>query len=113
MRVRVFPTVGDELILQNACDMAKVKLEFGGAPHCDGRVKGFERPLVDGVKSTTDWFIAYLVGEELQIKHARAIFLTTRDSGIHNSPSCYKIITESMYKALNLDIIDSSSNESD
>lgn len=79
-RMRVFPTVGDELMLQNACDQAGVTLEIGGTTQNNGSIKGFERAAENGsVRGRTDWFVAYLTGNELQIKHAKAVFIQERD----------------------------------
>jgi hypothetical protein len=78
--MQVFPTFGDELMLQNACDQAGVRLEIGGITQNNGSIKGFERAAEnDSVRGRTDWFVAYLLGEELQIKHAKAIFIQERD----------------------------------
>lgn len=82
LRMRVFPTVGDELILQNAADQAKVKLEIGGPPECNGTISGFEREPEDkcgGPSARWDWFVAYLIGTELQIKHTKSVFFDMRD----------------------------------
>lgn len=80
LRMQVFPTVGDELMLQNACDQAGVRLEIGGTTQNNGSIKGFGRVAENGsVRGRTDWFVAYLIGEELQIKHAKALFIEERD----------------------------------
>jgi len=81
MKVRVFITTGDELVLQNVCTKFKCTLEIGGAPdEHDGTVGGFERAIDDhpGAKACgrTDWMVVYLIVDTIaQVFGIRSHFL--------------------------------------
>lgn len=64
LRLRTTITNGDELVLQNACEHFKCKLEIGGPPEpCDGWLNQRMR-RVDGSGpkgERTDWMVVYIL----------------------------------------------------
>jgi len=73
-KMRVFPLVGDEIFMSQACEMNGCEFEIGGDPYCDGTIGGFDtlRGLPRKDVAAHKWFTAYIhvntIGEVRKIK---------------------------------------------
>jgi hypothetical protein len=83
VKIRVFITTGDELILDCACTKFGCKLVVGGPPNDhDGTLDGFERldnsPNAKGGCVRYDWMVVYIIAEtDAQVYGVRAHFKHT------------------------------------
>lgn len=82
LRIQLFPTVGDELLLVNCAERAGVRFEIGGSPECDGYIKNIARKPEEGFRSRADWFVAYFIGDIKAINMAARLFLVERDKAV-------------------------------
>lgn len=75
MRIRIFLVKEDELAAVSAVESVGGRLHLGGAPVCDGTMRGWERlketPGSGGIyRPRHDWGVAYLEVSDLDMAFA-------------------------------------------